>query len=70
MSSAPYSMVIDGSAYANTEIDRLEQIRSRPVLASPQTLVDVRPIRDEVERRVLTLMSELGLTPAQTGDRA
>jgi protein-tyrosine-phosphatase len=35
-----------------------------------QTLVDVRPIRDEVERRVLTLMSELGLTPAQTGDRA
>jgi protein-tyrosine-phosphatase len=35
-----------------------------------QTLVDVRPIRDEVERRVLTLMSELGLTPVQTGDRA
>ncbi|WP_243395271.1 arsenate reductase ArsC [Nocardioides currus] len=35
-----------------------------------ETLVDVRPIRDEVERRVLTLMSELGLTPVQTGDRA
>ena len=34
-----------------------------------QTLVDVRPIRDEVERRVLALMAELGLTLAQTGDR-
>ncbi len=33
-----------------TEIDRLEQIRSRPVLASPQTLVDVRA--DEVVRAV------------------
>ena len=32
-----------------------------------QALGDVRPIRDEVERRVLTLMSELGLTPAETG---
>ena len=28
-----------------------------------QSLVDVRPIRDELERRVLNLMSELGLTP-------
>lgn len=28
-----------------------------------QELADVRPIRDELERRVLTLMSELGLTP-------
>ena len=40
-----------------------------------QSLVDVRPIRDEVERRVLNLMSELGLTPAgpqnsATGGRA
>lgn len=35
-----------------------------------QTLVDVRPIRDEVERRVLALMSELDLTPERTGDRA
>jgi protein-tyrosine-phosphatase len=35
-------------------------------------LVDVRPIRDEVERRVLNLMSELGLTPSdtQSGGRA
>lgn len=28
-----------------------------------QRLVDVRPIRDELERRVLDLMSDLGLTP-------
>ncbi|TDT64418.1 exodeoxyribonuclease VII large subunit [Frigoribacterium sp. PhB116] len=34
----------------STEIDRLEQVRSRPVLASPQTLVDVRA--DEVVRAV------------------
>jgi len=33
-----------------TEIDRLDQVRSRPVLASPQTLVDVRA--DEVVRYV------------------
>ncbi|ROS59403.1 exodeoxyribonuclease VII large subunit [Frigoribacterium sp. PhB160] len=33
-----------------TEIDRLDQVRSRPVLASPQTLVDVRA--DEVVRAV------------------
>jgi protein-tyrosine-phosphatase len=29
-----------------------------------ESLADVRPIRDEVERRVLNLMSELGLTSA------
>lgn len=34
----------------NTEIDRLGQIRSRPVLATPQTLVDVRA--DELVRYV------------------
>ncbi len=34
----------------STEIDRLEQVRSRPVLAAPQTLVDVRA--DEVVRAV------------------
>ena len=37
-------------------------------LADPagQTLLDVRPIRDEVERRVLTLIDELGITHATT----
>lgn len=34
----------------NTEIDRLGQIRSRPVLANPQTLIDVRA--DELVRYV------------------
>jgi exodeoxyribonuclease VII large subunit len=34
----------------NTEIDRLGQIRSRPVLANPQTLIDVRA--DELVRSV------------------
>ena len=36
--------------------------------SSGQALGDVRPIRDEVERRVLTLMTELGLTPGTSGD--
>jgi exodeoxyribonuclease VII large subunit len=34
----------------NTEIDRLAQIRSRPVLANPQTLIDLRA--DELVRYV------------------
>ncbi|MBD8703006.1 exodeoxyribonuclease VII large subunit [Frigoribacterium sp. CFBP 13712] len=38
------------TALVATEVDRLEQIRSRPVLASPQTLVDVRA--DEIVRAV------------------
>nr|BFF14796.1 exodeoxyribonuclease VII large subunit [Microbacterium flavescens] len=38
------------TALVSHEVDRLEQIRSRPVLASPQTLVDVRA--DEVVRAV------------------
>jgi exodeoxyribonuclease VII large subunit len=38
------------TSLVSTEIDRLEQLRSRPVLASPQTLVDVRA--DEVVRAV------------------
>ena len=41
-------------------------------LADPagQSLADVRPIRDEVERRVLELLAELGLTSGAAGGNA
>jgi len=46
--------------------DRVSVTRFLPLLACPA----FPGKRYEVERRVLTLMSELDLTPAETGSRA
>lgn len=45
--------VVPGKRYVDWELDD----------PAGKTLADVRPIRDEIERRVRTLMDELGIEP-------